>query len=208
MTNELPKDLKEAENDLYDSIVSYLNKSDLIKSFLSVNLKFEGLRINPIITRLSEKIEKAGHDNILLWADAGGAALAKRDIPNHSNNIFTYKEFLSRTELHGKTILAITPQPYDIEEFERLCFTNQNSIIMFNGKLEDPIVGIGSVGREMRKRFSDKWKSIYYLQPLNGGALLKKYPNDWELYKSESNGYTFINTFPERPDDETILLSL
>ena len=208
MTNELPKNLKEAENDLYDSVVSYLNKSDLIKSFLSVNLKLEGLRIHPIINRLSDKIKQAGHDNILLWADAGGAALAKRDIPNHSNNIFTYKEYLSNSEPDDRTILAISPQPYDIEEFEKLCTLNSSSVIMFNGKLEDPIVGIGSVGRGMRKRFSDKWNSVYYLQPLNGGALLKKYPNDWELYKSESKGYSFINTFPKRPDDETILLNL
>ena len=208
MKHKLPKDLEESEKDLYDSIISFFNKTESTKSFLSVNLKFDGLRVNPIINRLSEKLRLAGHDNILLWADAGGAALAKRDLPNHSNNIFTYKEYLSNAKLLDRTILAITPQPYDIKDFEKLCSVNKSSIIMFNGKLEDPIVGIGSVGREMRKRFSEKWNSIYYLQPLTGGALLKKYPNDWELYKAESNGYSYINTFSNRPDDETILLSL
>ncbi len=42
---------------------------------------------------------------------------------------------------------------------------------MVNGKLEDPIVGIGSVGREMRKRFAEKWKVLYFVQPLSMGAL-------------------------------------
>ena len=207
MTKKLPSDLKEAESNLYESIQSYfLSNSE--QSFLSINLKFEGLRINPIIFRLSNKLNEVDCDNILLWADAGGAALAKRDNPELAKKIFTFKEFINSTDSSNSILLVCSPQPYDIEMFEQVCSHTNSTVIMINGKLEDPIVGIGSVGREMRKRFAEKWKVIYYVQPLSMGALLKRFPNDWELYKYNPNGYSFVKSFDKRPDDETIILNL
>jgi len=207
MTNNLPADLEEAEINVYDSIQSYfLSNSD--QSFLSVNLKFEGLRLNPIIFRLSNKLTKIKYENILLWADAGGAALAKRDNPELANKIYTFKEFINSSDLINSILLVCSPQPYDIEMFEQVCSHAKSTVIMLNGKLEDPIVGIGSVGREMRKRFAEKWQVVYFVQPLSLGALLKKFPNDWDLFKLESNGYSFVKSFEKRPDDETIILNL
>ena len=53
--NILPSDLREAETNVFESIQSYFS-SDSEQSFLSINFKFEGLRINPIIFRLSNKL--------------------------------------------------------------------------------------------------------------------------------------------------------
>ena len=207
MTNNLPADLEEAEINVYDSIQSYfLSNSD--QSFLSINLKFEGLRLNPIIFRLSNKLTKIKYENILLWADAGGAALAKRDNPELANKIYTFKEFINSSDLINSILLVCSPQPYDIEMFEQVCSHAKSTVIMLNGKLEDPIVGIGSVGREMRKRFAEKWQVVYFVQPLSLGALSKKFPNDWDLFKLETNGYSFVKSFEKRPDDETIILNL
>ena len=207
MTNNLPANLEEAEINVYDSIQSYfLSNSD--QSFLSINLKFEGLRLNPIIFRLSNKLTKIKYENILLWADAGGAALAKRDNPELANKIYTFKEFINSSDLINSILLVCSPQPYDIEMFEQVCSHAKSTVIMLNGKLEDPIVGIGSVGREMRKRFAEKWQVVYFVQPLSLGALSKKFPNDWDLFKLESNGYSFVKSFEKRPDDETIILNL
>ena len=207
MTNNLPADLEEAEINVYDSIQSYLlSNSD--QSFLSINLKFEGLRLNPIIFRLSKKLTKIKYENILLWADAGGAALAKRDNPELANKIYTFKEFINSSDLINSILLVCSPQPYDIEMFEQVCSHAKSTVIMLNGKLEDPLVGIGSVGREMRKRFAQKWQVVYFVQPLSLGALSKKFPNDWDLFKLESNGYSFVKSFEKRPDDETIILNL
>ncbi|MBW3041953.1 DUF1995 family protein [Prochlorococcus marinus] len=207
MNNKLPSDLREAESNVYESIQSYfLSNSE--QSFLSINLKFEGLRINPIIFRLSNKLTEIKLDNILLWADAGGAALAKRDNPNLTNKIFTFKEFINSTDSLNSVLLVCSPQPYDIETFEQVCSHTNSSVIMINGKLEDPIVGIGSVGREMRKRFAKKWQVLYFIQPLSMGALLKRYPYNWELFKLNANGYSFVKSFDKRPDDETIILNL
>ena len=207
MTNKLPSDLLEAELNIFESIQSYF-LINAEKSFLSISLRFEGLRINPIIFRLSDKLNKSKYDNILLWADAGGAALAKRDNPELANKIFTFKEFLNSSDLLNSILLVCSPQPYDIDMFEKVCSHTNSTVIMINGKLEDPIVGIGSVGREMRKRFAEKWNVVYFVQPLSLGALLKKFPNDWQLFKLNPNGYSFVKSFDKRPDDETIILSL
>ena len=205
--NILPSDLREAETNVFESIQSYfLSNSE--QSFLSINLKFEGLRINPIIFRLSHKLTEIKLDNVLLWADAGGAALAKRDNPELANKIYTFKEFINSSDLINSILLVCSPQPYDIEMFEQVCSHAKSTVIMLNGKLEDPIVGIGSVGREMRKRFAEKWQVVYFVQPLSLGALSKKFPNDWDLFKLESNGYSFVKSFEKRPDDETIILNL
>ena len=78
--NMLPSALKEAESNVYESVQSYfLSNSE--QSFLSINLKFDGLRLNPIIFRLSNKLTEIKYDNILLWADAGGAALPGQHDP-------------------------------------------------------------------------------------------------------------------------------
>jgi len=207
MNKKLPADLAEAENNVFDSIQSYFS-SNSDQSFISINLKFDGLRLNPIIFRLSNKLTKIQYENILLWADAGGAALAKRDNPELANKIYTFKEFINSSDLINSVLLVCSPQPYDIEMFEQVCSHAKSTIIMLNGKLEDPIVGIGSVGREMRKRFAEKWQVVYFVQPLSLGALSKKFPNDWDLFKLESNGYSFVKSFEKRPDDETIILNL
>ena len=207
MMNKLPSDLREAEQNLNESVQKYLSTHDE-KSFLSINLKFEGLRINPIIFRLSYKLFESKLDNILLWADAGGAALAKRDKPELASKIFTFKEYLTLSDSLNSILLVCSPQPYDIEMFEQVCSHTNSTVIMINGKLEDPIVGIGSVGREMRKRFAEKWKVLYFVQPLSMGALLKNFPNNWELFKLNPNGYSFVKSFEKRPDDETIILNL
>ena len=45
------------------------------------------------------KLTEIKVDNILLWPDAGGAALAKRDNPKLAYKIFTFKEFINSTDL-------------------------------------------------------------------------------------------------------------
>ena len=44
MKNKLPSDLREAESNVYESIQNYFSNNSE-QSFLSINLKFEGLRI-------------------------------------------------------------------------------------------------------------------------------------------------------------------
>tara|TARA_Y100001968_G_C19192164_1_gene635723 strand:+ start:203 stop:832 length:630 start_codon:yes stop_codon:yes gene_type:complete len=209
MSNILPKDLYEAENRLYVSLKEYIKVEGIGKSLISANLKFEGLRLNPILYRLSTRLNDEGIMNNLIWPDMGATALAKRDMSDIANNIFSIKDYFKLPEGYNKQIVIIaSPQPYDIEEFENLCSKLDTLVLMINGRLEDPAVGIGTVGRERRKRFNNSWRNIYSLEPLERCALMHEYPNKWNLFRSDLDGYRYCKSFDQRPDDETIILTL
>ena len=108
----------------------------------------------------------------------------------------------------GNIVLAISPQPYDYEQFELICKNYDGKVIMLNGKLDDSEVGIGSVARERRRNFVIKWENIYWIQPLKNAALLHLYPSEWVLFKKTNEGYDFHQTFLGKPDSETIFESL
>ena len=66
-----------------------------------------------------------------------------------------------------------------------------------NPKFEDSNIGIGSVIREKRELCKD-WQNIYYLQPINNGALMHAYPNNWLLFKEINKRYLFKKEFERK----------
>tara|TARA_Y100001968_G_C19397806_1_gene739310 strand:+ start:52 stop:681 length:630 start_codon:yes stop_codon:yes gene_type:complete len=203
----LPNTLYEAERLIQNSLISCLKDNN--HKLLSINLVFENIRLNPLIKRLHESLKHSDINSTLLWADSGGAALAKRDMPDKAEFIFSYSEFIS-LEYSDKErpVIAVSPQPYDYEEFENICNGLEAKVIMFNGKLEDMAVGVGSLGRERRKEFIYSWKQVFWLQPLSMGALKKEYNQDWTLFSLDEDGYRFCTSFKNKPDEETILNEL
>ena len=203
MIPKLPEKLIDAEEQILSSLTNYFDKSN--SNLISVNILFEGLRLQPIAIRLFQKLESLSNKCKLVWPDAGAAALAKRDAPEISEDINTYKDLIIDTdslELEELVIIAVSPQHYDYDEFESLCSKVKGKIIMLNGKLDDPAVGIGSVARERRKLFTSKWLNTYWLEPLTKGALIHLYPSNWILYKITSEGYIQIDNFKEKPNSE------
>ena len=208
MGSVLPKDLFSAEKMLLDSLITNINSKKY--SRISSNLKFEGLRIMPVAIRLAQNLIHNGSKTLLLWPDAGAAALAKRDCTELSDKIYTFKEYLSGNSsiLNDHLIIAVSPQNYDFEEFEALCERHKEIILMINGKLEDTAVGIGSVARDRRKRFLASWQDIYWLEPYDQGALMRSYPGNWLLFRLDNDGYRDIKEFAEKPDSESIFEAL
>ena len=205
MNKSLPLDLNEAEERLFKSLAE--NLTDSKSRLLSACLKFENIGINSIVYRLSEKLIKIGINVYLLWPDTGAAALGRRDYQTLSKNIYSYNEFSkSINELDSKyLLLAISPQPFDFDEFKKICMDYTGSIFMINGKLEDTAVGIGTVGRERRRDFIYSWNTVFWLQPLPKGALLKEKANSWDLFRLDPDGYRFSQNFESKPDEETIV---
>jgi len=56
--------------------------------------------------------------------------------------------------------------------------------------------------------FVKTWNNIYFLQPLNKGALMHIYPNNWLLFKEENKKYFFKKEFEIKPDNESIFVNL
>ncbi|WP_320667717.1 DUF1995 family protein [Prochlorococcus sp. MIT 1307] len=208
MIQNLPGTLLEAEKQFYDSLFASLECN--YSSRISIDLKLEGLRLMPVAFRLFKKLNTANIKPFLLWPDAGATALAKRDEPEISQYIKSFKEafqkeFLDKSE---KLLIAVSPQHYDYEEFEKLSNQYHGRIIMLNGKLDDAAIGIGSVARERRRLFISKWKNVYWLEPLSKGALMHVYPNTWNLYRQTSSGYLFKKSYDSKPNPDIIFESL
>ena len=203
MNKQLPANLFEAEEQIFKSLSSFLKGNG--ESRISINIKLEGLRIMPVVIRLFKKLESENIKPILLWPDAGATALAKRDAPEISTSIKSFNEALKEeNEVDGYLFLAISPQPYDYDQFEEICRRCTNKIVMINGKLDDAAVGIGSVARERRRNFISKWVNIYWLEPISKGALMHHYPENWKLYRLDSDGYRKLSEFNDKPNSDSL----
>ncbi len=208
MEQRLPADLREAEMSLLHSLKSALR--DRPEGRWAAAIKFEGLRIMPVALRLKDGLDGFKINSILLWPDAGATALAKRERPDLSEQIFSIDEFLKidKVSYDGHILIVVKPDPSDYSKLESLSNYFPGFIVTLNGRLEDPAVGIGSVARKRRRDFISKWKYLYWLQPLSGGALMHIYPGDWFTYKVCDDGYRLASCYDEKPNNETITTDL
>ena len=209
----LPKDLNDALKNLENSIISSLKLSSFR---FTIEFNFEGLKFNKIGITIykilanyynNKKIKK---NVFLTYSDPGAVALAQRDYPDIKENIFTFKGFNESiyVDQDESILISILPQPYDFDTFEPMCDNFKGLHYSLNPKFEDANIGIGSVIRERRKNFVKTWYNVYFLQPIDNGALMHSYPNNWLLFKEINKRYLFKKEFDERPDNETIFVNL
>ena len=60
------------------------------------------------------------------------------------------------------------------------------------------------MARERRRGFVASWQQAYWLQPLDGGALLRTFPADWHLFRLDPDGYRLLAATTNRPDPEQL----
>lgn len=197
----LPADLMTAEADLLDALKAALASGKAVR--WGATLRFENLRILPVALRLFQALRSMDETCLLLWPDAGAAALSRRDAPDLADCILDFNQWSAGGDSDG-LVLAVGPQPSDYEQFMAICQDHRASVVMLNGRLEDAAVGIGSVARERRRGFVSSWQQAYFLQPLDGGALMRRFPNDWTLYRHDPDGYRHLASMDNRPDSEQI----
>tara|TARA_B100000700_G_scaffold330754_1_gene458814 strand:- start:688 stop:1335 length:648 start_codon:yes stop_codon:yes gene_type:complete len=206
--HRLPADLAEAELMLMNSL--FLAIKTNISNRYSIDIRFEGLRLLPIALRLAKSIRDNKYKIKILWPDAGSTALAKQKSTGFDIENISFKDF-NKSKLDESDLviyLAVNPRHYDYDEFSKLCSICNSPILMLNGILEDPIVGIGSVGRDRRRNFIRSWTNIFWLEPINNGAILHHYPDDWLLFMNTDNGYIFLDKYSVKPTLEEIDESL
>lgn len=199
----LPADLHAAEEQTLQAVLAALAADNAGR--WTVEWRFEGLRVLPPVLRLFERLSEA-FDTTLVFADAGGAALARRDAPDQAQQVLDLRQLQQRQgdQSSQGVLLAVTPTAADYEAFEAACQGHRGAVVMVNGRLEDAAVGIGSVARDRRKGFVATWQSAYALLPLAGGALRKACPGPWELYRQDPDGYRLLATSDSKPDNEAI----
>lgn len=201
----LPPDLRAAEQQALEAVQAAL--VDNPRGRWSLDWRFEGLRLLPVVLRLSEALSASHADLRLLFPDAGAAALARRDAPEQAERVADFRAHQRRQQAEAEgevasVLLAVAPSQADYEEFEQLCASHRGAVVVVNGSLEDAAVGIGSVARERRRGFLAQWQAAYYLQPLDGAALRRSYPGPWELYRQDPDGFRLAASFEQKPDGE------
>ena len=197
----LPPDLLKAEADLLKAVKAAVASPDGTR--WGATLRFENLRLLPVALRLAEALSAVDSSFRLLWPDAGAAALARRDAPDLAASIADFNQWSSQADPDA-LLLAVGPQPSDYEAFMALCEAHRGVIVMLNGRLEDAAVGIGSVARQRRRGFVSSWQQAYWLQPLEGGALMRVFPDEWALFRQDPDGYRWLSTSADRPDPESL----
>ena len=203
----LPKNLNKAIEDMENSVLNSLDSED---SRLIIEFKFEGIKFNRICFNLFNLLEKNNNSVYLTYSDPGAVALAQRDYKEIKDKIFTFKSFTNSSYISesNSILISMLPQPYDFDLFEPMCENFLGKHISINPKFEDSNIGIGTVIRERRKNFVKTWTNIYFIQPLNNGALMHISPNNWALFKEKDNKYYFVKDFDSKPDNETIFINL
>lgn len=200
----LPADLQAAEVQTLEAVQAALASE--ASGRWSIEWRFEGLRLLAPVLRLFAAMLDQDQRSTLVFTDAGGAALARRDAPDLAEHVLDLRQLQQRQAQQPSegVLLVVSPSTAEYESFEALCQAHRGAVVMVNGRLEDAAVGIGSVARERRRGFVATWQSAYALQPLEGGALRRACPGPWELYRQDPDGYRLITSFEQRPDAEAI----
>jgi predicted nuclease with RNAse H fold len=208
MVSMLPADLRTAETQARDALLAAL--ATTAQRRWSVEWRFEGLRILPLALRFSRALHQEGRAVHLLFPDAGACALAKRDAPDLGDRMADFRSLLNRAlepseasdEALSGLLVAVAPAAPDYDMFAQICSHWAGSVVMLNGSLEDAAVGIGSVARQRRRGFMAEWQVAYALRPLEGSALRRAFPGEWELYRQDPDGYRLVASFDQPPDAE------
>ena len=106
----LPADLLTAEADLLDALKAALTSGKGAR--WGATLRFENLRLLPVALRLFQALRVLDESCRLLWPDAGAAALARRDAPDHADFILDFNQWSLGGDSDG-LVLAVGPQPSD-----------------------------------------------------------------------------------------------
>lgn len=200
----LPADLRSAETEATEALRAALAAEP--RGRWTVELRFEGLRLMPLALRCGDRLVQAGVEGRLLFPDAGATALARRDAPALAPRIASFADQL-RLQKEGPSegvVLLVGAGQTEYEEVETLCSAHRGAVVLINPALEDAAVGIGSVARQRRRGFLAGWQSAYALIPRADGALRRAWPDAWQLYRLDPDGYRAVTTFDQKPDGEQL----
>ncbi|MFN6570413.1 DUF1995 family protein [Dendronalium sp. ChiSLP03b] len=145
-------------------------------------------------------------------ADAGGAALARRDwadAPFKILDIGTGRAASLQTKIQpeDEIFLFVAPTSVEVPQMEKLCQEiGDRPLVILNPRLEDSgVVGIGYAARQIRDRFLSTIESCYYLRPVDEEtAVFRCYPGQWEVWVENSGEYQKIAELPKKPSGDDL----
>jgi hypothetical protein len=176
-------------------------------SRLQVELLFPELKPMPVAEQYLTQFADLGEHLKVFFADAGAAALARRDWGGVTFQIRGVAELVEPVQPTDQAFVFVAPTPVEVLQIEAMAKNaGERPFILLNPKLQDvSIVGIGYAGRQLRERFLNTIEPCYYLRPLEGAAVMRVYPFPWQVWLEEADGsYRLVASEMERPGTERV----
>jgi Domain of unknown function (DUF1995) len=174
---------------------------------LQVELLFPELKPMPVAEQYLSQFADLGKHLKVFFADAGAAALARREWGEVPFQIRGVAELVEPVQPEDQGFVFVAPTPVEVFQIEAMAQkAAERPFVLLNPKLQDvSIVGIGYAGRQLRERFLNTIEPCYYLRPLEGAAVMRAYPFPWQIWLEESDGdYRLVATETERPSTERL----
>jgi len=180
---------------------------------LQVELLFPELKALPTAQQFLPAFQEYGDKLKIFFADAGSAALARRDwndMPFQLLDVGTGRmtSIQSKVQPEDEIFLFIQPTSVEIPQIEKICeaIGEYRPFVMFVPRLEDSgIVGIGYAARQTRQRFISTIESCYYLRPIfEEAAVFRCYPGLWEVWVEKNGDYVLVAELPKKPSGDEL----
>ncbi len=185
--NELPQSLEQA---IAEARVATQAAIAAGYSRLQVELLFPELKPLPVAQQYISLFADLGEHLKVFFADAGSAALARREWGDVPFTLRGVNELLEPIQPEDQAFVVVAPTPVEVGQVEKLCQqAGDRPFVLLNPKLQDvATIGIGYAGRQLRERFLNTIETCYYLRPLDGGALSRAYPSPWQVWLEKPPG--------------------
>jgi len=170
------------------------------------DLRFPELKAMPIAYEFAASFnQKYGKSWQAIFADAGAAALAKREWHDLDVSVRGVNEGRRAVREEDQAFLLIEPTSVELEQVEKLLqLAGDRPFVMLNPRLENSEVGLGLAARQMRDRFLNTFETAYYIKPLELGALWRCYPQTWQVWQQTQTGMQQLAEVNQRPSSDDI----
>ncbi|MGB8699652.1 MAG: DUF1995 family protein [Thermosynechococcaceae cyanobacterium] len=175
---------------------------------LQIEFLFPELKPMPVAQQYLNLFPELGGQFKVFFADAGAAALARRDWGEMPSCIIRgVNELLEPVQPEDEAFVFIAPTPVEVNVVEKICgMAGDRPCILLNPQLQDvSIVGIGYTARQLRERFLSTIETCYFLRPLEKGAVFRSYPGSWQVWWDNADvAYQLIAEEPDLPQGERL----
>jgi hypothetical protein len=151
---------------------------------LQIEILFPELKPMPVAQQYLQQVPELGTQFKVFFADAGAAALARRDWGETPYTLRGVNELLEPVTPEDEAFVFVAPTPVEVNTVEKICEqAGDRPCILLNPVLQDvSVVGIGYTARQLRERFLSQIETVYYLRPLDKGAVFRSYPSGWQVW--------------------------
>ncbi|CAN8068495.1 unnamed protein product, partial [Agarophyton chilense] len=162
----------------------------------------------PIARQVCDAMRREGDgDVIMLLPDAGAAALARRDLGDATAlRLEGMEEDGAFDTQHAVAVAVVAPRASEVEALRQVAERVLNAgvpLVVLNADLVDMgVTGLSLNARQLRKNLLDSFETGFVLRLVGGGALIREWPDAWELWEEHGDGFRWKTRFDAAPSAE------